>query len=85
MRNDLSNTLIAIVLMGFVSVALYSILTPVVNFLLDNVATGITSSEYSADGIGFVSTLWEYWPIYLLLILISYTWVRSIRESREPR
>ncbi len=83
-RAGLSNTLIVVAVVGTLAVFIYSILTPVAEYLLE-IAGALTTTQNSADGISAISTMWEYWPVYLLLVLIAYSYVRAIRESGQGR
>jgi len=84
LRAGLSNTLIFVAVVGTLAVFIYSVLTPVAQYILE-IAGVLTTSENSAEGITIISMMWDYWPVYLLLVLIAYTYVRAIKESGQGR
>jgi hypothetical protein len=83
-RAGLSNTLLVVVVVGVLAVFIYSVLTPVAEYLLA-LAGILSTTQNSADGISAMSTMWEYWPVYLLLLLMAYTYVRAVKESGQGR
>lgn len=83
-RAGMSYFLLAVAVVGVLAIFIYSVLTPVAEYLLD-LAGVLTTTQNSADGIAAMDTLWEYWPVYLLLLLMAASYVRSVKESGQGR
>lgn len=81
-KAGLSYALIAFAMFSFFTVMVYSLLTPVVEYMLD-FSLSMSSSSYSETGIGHVQTMWDYWPVWFALIAITFIFIRAKLESRQ--
>ena len=80
-KAELSYTLLFIITVGILSIAFYSLITPIVEWLFF-VIISMSGSAYTVETIERLEIIWKLWPVYILIVLWVFSHSQGVRQSR---